>query len=225
MHFNIEQIVFIPLFKEAMKEIRVASVEDIDQIREGLKYVIEYTEGFHCIGAFENGELALESLPESPAEVVLMDINLPGIQGTDCVKQLKEQLPGTQFMMFTVFEDDENVFEAIKSGASGYILKSTPPHKVLEAIREIHQGGSPITASIARKVIQHFQKPKTSENFSLTPRETEILHLLAKGLFYKEIADTFGTSTGTVRQQIHKIYEKLHVQNRTEALLKFKGDS
>ena len=132
-----------------------------------------------------------------------------------------------QFLMFSVFEDDENIFEAIKAGASGYILKKTPPHKVLEAIRELSEGGSPMSSSIARRVIQHFQKTQltvdVSHNQLLTPREKEILDLLSKGYFYKEIADQLGTSTGTVRQQIHKIYEKLHVQNRTEALNKVYG--
>jgi RNA polymerase sigma factor (sigma-70 family) len=203
---------------QAMNIVNVAIVEDLNDIREGLKYVLEYTEGFHCIDAYPNAEAALDGLRSQQAEVVIMDIHLPKMSGIDCVKILKLEFPKMQFLMFSVFEDDENIFEALKAGASGYILKKTPPTKVLEAIKDLSEGGSPMTASIARRVIAHFQTPVNKDLESLSPREKEILELLSKGFYYKEISDKLGTSTGTVRQQIHKIYEKLHVQNRTEAL-------
>ncbi|MGL4631315.1 MAG: response regulator transcription factor [Leadbetterella sp.] len=206
-----------------MTSIKVAIVEDLNDVREGLKYVLEYTDGFECVYAFTDAESALEGLRIQQPDVVIMDIHLPKMSGIDCVKLLKSEFPQLQFLMFSVFEDDENIFEAIKAGASGYILKKTPPSKVLEAIQDLFKGGSPMTASIARRVIAHFQKPKSTDLTSLSPRETEILDLLSKGFFYKEIADKLGTSTGTVRQQIHKIYEKLHVQNRTEAINKVFG--
>jgi DNA-binding NarL/FixJ family response regulator len=226
-HIEIENICIIDI-PEAMQNIQVAIVEDQNDVREGLKYVMDYTEGFDCLAAFGDAESALLGLKKQQVDIVLMDIHLPQMTGIQCVSLLKAQFPKMQFLMFSIFEDDQNIFEALKAGASGYILKKTPPHKVLEAIKELSEGGSPMSASIARKVITHFQKPKTlagdaSHNHSITPRENEILELLSKGFFYKEIADSFGTSTGTVRQQIHKIYEKLHVQNRTEALNKVFG--
>ncbi len=214
--------------EQTMKNIQVAIVEDQTDVREGLKYVLDYTEGFDCTAVYGDAESAILGLKNNPVEIVLMDIHLPQMSGIQCVSLLKSQFSAMQFLMFSIFEDDENIFEAIKAGASGYILKKTPPHKVLEAIRELSEGGSPMSSSIARRVIQHFQKPQSassdiSHNQLLTTREKEILELLSKGFFYKEIADQLGTSTGTVRQQIHKIYEKLHVQNRTEALNKVYG--
>jgi DNA-binding NarL/FixJ family response regulator len=210
---------------ETMTKINVAIVEDLNDVREGLKYVLEYTEGFDCLHAYNDAEAAVVGLRLEQPDVVIMDIHLPNMSGIDCVRILKAEFPKMQFLMFSVFEDDENIFEALKAGASGYILKKTPPSKVLEAIQDLSEGGSPMTASIARRVIAHFQKPKTADLTALSVREKEILELLSKGFFYKEIADKLGTSTGTVRQQIHKIYEKLHVQNRTEALNKVFGKS
>jgi DNA-binding NarL/FixJ family response regulator len=210
---------------QAMTIVNVAIVEDLNDVREGLKYVLEYTDGFDCTHAYPNAEAALEGLRVNQPDVVVMDIHLPKMSGIECVRILKLEFPKMQFLMFSVFEDDENIFEALKAGASGYILKKTPPTKVLEAIQDLSEGGSPMTASIARRVIAHFQKPAVSDYGTLSSREKEILELLSKGFFYKEIADKLGTSTGTVRQQIHKIYEKLHVQNRTEALNKVFGKS
>jgi DNA-binding NarL/FixJ family response regulator len=224
MFFNLENIKIIEP-ELAMTNITVAIVEDRNEIREGLKYVIEYTEGFECVGAYQDAESAIDGLIKTPPEIILMDIHLPQMSGIECVRLMKSKFESMQFLMFSIFEDDENIFEALKAGASGYILKKTPPQKVLDAIKELHEGGSPMSASIARKVITHFQKPQTTSTQQLTPREKEILELLSKGFFYKEISDKFGTSTGTVRQQIHKIYEKLHVQNRTEALNKVFGNS
>lgn len=228
-YITFDQIRIIDIPNELdMQNIKVTIVEDITDIREGLKYVIDYTEGFECLAVYGDAESAIIGLKKHQPDIVLMDIHLPQMSGIQCVSFLKGQFPTMQFLMFSVFENDENIFEALKAGASGYILKKTPPHKVLEAICELADGGSPMSASIARRVISHFQKPQNatgdaSHNQLLTSREQEILELLSKGFFYKEIADKLGTSTGTVRQQIHKIYEKLHVQNRTEALNKVFG--
>jgi RNA polymerase sigma factor (sigma-70 family) len=207
-----------------MKNIKMAIVEDQDDIRMGLKFIIDSTEGFECHAIFEDAESALETLQLSPVDVVIMDIHLPKMSGIECVKKLKSVHEQMQFLMFSIFENNESIFEALKAGASGYIIKKTPPHKVLDAVKELHEGGSPMSAVIARKLITHFQRPINSASSLLTPRETEILDNLSKGLLYKEIANEFGTSVGTVRQQIHKIYEKLHVQNRTEAINKVFGN-
>jgi DNA-binding NarL/FixJ family response regulator len=153
-----------------------------------------------------------------------MDINLPGTNGIDCMRQIRSRVPATQFMMFTVYADDEKVFEALQAGASGYLLKSTGLPHIIEALKELYRGGSPMSANIARLVVRFFQQsPRNApppDYATLSPRETDILHLLARGLLYKEIADQLSVSTSTVRQHIHHIYEKLHVQNRTEAINK-----
>ena len=154
-----------------------------------------------------------------------MDINLPGMNGIECIKMIKDKSPGTQFMMFTVYENDEKVFEALKAGASGYLLKNTGLVQLIESLKELHNGGSPMSANIARKLVTLFrneQKQAPSLD-SLSHRENEILQLLSKGLLYKEIADQLAISVSTVRQHIHHIYEKLHVQNRTEAINKAFG--
>ena len=162
-------------------------------------------------------------------DLVIMDINLPGMTGIECIKRLKPKFPALQFIMFTVFEDSEQVFEALTAGASGYLLKKTPPERIISALKELHEGGAPMSTGIARKVISTLQERAVPQqkslpnDFRLSPREYEILDLLAKGLFYKEIASQLSITTGTVRQHIHKIYEKLHVQNRTEALNKLQG--
>ncbi len=207
-----------------METVRVCVVEDLPEIREGIRFVINQTPGFECLAVFENAEDALSKLPEAQPHIVVMDINLPGMSGIECIRKVRASAPNTQFMMFTVFEDSEQVFEALAAGASGYILKKTPPHKIIEALYELYEGGSPMSASIARKVVNSFQKQSPREEVnSLSVREKEILDWLAKGLLYKEIADKLSISTGTVRQHIHNIYEKLHVQNRTEALNKVFG--
>ncbi len=154
-----------------------------------------------------------------------MDINLPGMSGVECIEKLKAKSPEIQFMMFTIYEDSEQVFDALSAGASGYLLKKTKPEKIIEAIKELHEGGAPMTAGIARRVVGSFQKQAhtSSEKSKLSARENEVLHFLAKGLLYKEIGTKLGISFGTVRQHIHKIYEKLHVQNKTEAINKVYG--
>lgn len=202
--------------------ISIAIVEDLDEVREGLKNFISLNTEFFVVGAFKSGEEALSKLPEISPDIVIMDINLPGMNGIECIKQVKDKSPSTQFMMFTVYENDEKVFEALKAGASGYLLKNTGLLQIAESVRELHEGGSPMSANIARKLVNVFHQP-SRENSAvdvLSNRENEILQLLAKGLLYKEIADHLQISTGTVRQHIHKIYEKLHVQNRTEAINK-----
>jgi DNA-binding NarL/FixJ family response regulator len=154
-----------------------------------------------------------------------MDINLPGMNGIECIREIKTKVPRTQFMMFTVYENDEKVFEALKAGASGYLLKNTGLVQLIEALQELHNGGSPMSANIARKLVTVFREKENGEIpvEALSKRETEILQLLSKGLLYKEIADQLSISVSTVRQHIHKIYEKLHVQNRTEAINKAFG--
>jgi DNA-binding NarL/FixJ family response regulator len=202
-------------------KIRVAIVEDTEIIRESLKILIMATEGFNCVAVFGDAEEALIQIPKLCPDVVLMDIGLPGISGIECVGKLKDKCSNTQYLMCTIFEDDENIFEALKAGATGYILKKTSPAKILEAITDLHQGGSPMSGQIARRVIQVMHHPNKNEALeSLTERETEILRLLAKGFRYKEISDQLNISTATVRTHIHNIYEKLQVQSRTDALNK-----
>ncbi len=207
-----------------MEAIKVSIVEDLPDIREGLRFIVNQTPELTCLSAFENAEEALTELVRQKPDVVIMDINLPGMSGIDCIRQLKEHGLLTQFLMFTVYENDEAVFDALSAGANGYVLKKMPPHKIIEAIREIYEGGSPMSAAIARRVLATFQsKPVAEPNFGLSPREKEIVDQLSKGLLYKEIADRLAIGIGTVRQHIHHIYEKLHVQNRTEALNKIFG--
>jgi DNA-binding NarL/FixJ family response regulator len=205
-----------------MQTIQVAIVEDIHIIRDGLRTILESTDGFTCCGVFNSGEEAAESLPLLRPQVVLMDINLPGISGIECIRQVKKNIPESLFMMFTVYDDDEKVFDALKSGASGYLLKSTQPANILVAIRELYEGGSPMSTQIARKVVGLLQGDQRKEplNGMLSEREKDVLNLLSKGFLYKEIAVQLNISIGTVKQHIHKIYDKLHVQNRTEAINK-----
>jgi len=205
--------------------ITVTIVEDLDEVREGLMQFISLNSEFKVLNTFRTAEEALIEIPNLKPEIVIMDINLPGMNGIECIRQLKDKSPGTQFMMFTVYENDEKVFEALKAGASGYMLKNTGLLQMIEAIKELHDGGSPMSSNIARKLVSVFREkenelPSTSV---LSPRENEVLQLLSKGLLYKEIADKLFISIATVRQHIHKIYEKLHVQNRTEALNKVYG--
>jgi DNA-binding NarL/FixJ family response regulator len=207
--------------------ISLAIVEDLDEVREGLKQFISLSPDFKVIDTFKTAEEALYDLPKICPDIVIMDISLPGMNGIDCIKLVKSKTPRTQFMMFTVYENDEKVFEALKAGASGYLLKNTGLVHMIEALKELYNGGSPMSSNIARKLVTMFrdQQQESIPVEALSNRENEILQLLAKGLLYKEIADTLTISTGTVRQHIHKIYEKLHVQNRTEAINKAYGKS
>lgn len=201
--------------------ITVVIVEDVREIREGLQLLIDGSEGFSCKQAFPTAEEAIEKLPVIYPDVVLMDINLPGINGIEAVRKLKTQCKKTQFIMSTVYEDDESIFESLKAGASGYLLKKTAPIKILDSITEVYNGGSPMSSQIARKVIASFQqKNSIDESDLLTLREKEILKSLAKGLRYKEIAAELNIGLETVRTHTRNIYEKLQVQSRTEAINK-----
>ena len=208
-----------------MTPITVAIVEDLDEVRDGLTQFINGDAEFAVVEVFTNAEKAVLSLPLLQPDIVIMDINLPGMNGIECIVSVKERCPGTQFMMFTVYENDEKVFEALKAGASGYLLKKTPPAKIVESLRELFHGGSPMSSNIARKLVTIYQTKEGLHKTSLllSPRENEILEWLSKGLLYKEIGEKLSIATGTVRQHIHKIYEKLHVQNRTEAINKIMG--
>jgi DNA-binding NarL/FixJ family response regulator len=208
--------------------ISVAIVEDNVDIRKALEQIIEMADGFEVSCTCENGEAALELLPAFLPNVVLMDINLGGINGIEVVKKLKASHPSILFMMCTVYEEDEKIFEALNAGASGYIIKKTTPVKLLEAIKELHGGGAPMSSQIARKVVEAFQNkvPATEGVGSLailTKREFEILEMLAKGLVYKEISDKLFISSETVRKHVYNVYNKLHVSNRVEAVNKYFG--
>ncbi len=204
-----------------MEPIRIAIVEDLSHIRDGLKFLVNQTPGLENVGTFDTAEEALAGLEAVAPDIVIMDISLGGMSGIECIRRIKAAGSPMQFMIFTVYEDSDQVFEALSSGASGYLLKNSPPEKIVEALRELFAGGAPMSTSIARKVVFSFQRPSASQ--VLSTRETQVLGLLGKGYLYKEIAANLGLSTGTVRQHIHNIYDKLHVQNRTEALNKVFG--
>lgn len=205
--------------------ISIVIVEDLDEVREGLNNFISLNPGFKVMDSFKTAEEALYAVPGIRPDIVIMDINLPGINGIECIRQLKDKSPGTQFMMFTVYENDEKVFEALKAGASGYLLKNTGLAQLADALKDLYGGGSPMSANIARKLVSFFRssEKETERVETLSDRENEILQLLSKGLLYKEIANGLSISVATVRQHIHHIYEKLHVQNRTEAINKAFG--
>jgi DNA-binding NarL/FixJ family response regulator len=204
----------------------ISIVEDNEKLRATLAKVIDRAEGFRCVSHYGSAEAALENLPVIKPDVVLMDINLPGINGVECVRKLKVILPKTQVMMLTVYEDTDNIFAALAAGASGYMLKRTPAKELIEAIHEVLKGGSPMTTHIARKVVLSFQKTPAaqqaaSELAELSEREQQVLDLLAQGLIYKEIAEKLEISYETVHTYIRRIYEKLQVRTRTEAVAKF----
>jgi DNA-binding NarL/FixJ family response regulator len=207
------------------KNITVAVVEDAPGTRENLVALLGRAPGLKCLGAFASGEDAVRELPALLPDVVLMDINLPGMNGIQCVARLQEPLPRAQFLMLTSYEDSELIFESLRVGASGYLMKNLDPDEIVQAVEQVHAGGSPMSMHIARKVVNHFRQIKKpcSEMEQLTKREHEILALLAKGFLYKEIADQLGISLHTVRGHVHLVYEKLHVQSRTEAVLKYLG--
>ena len=212
-----------------MKEISVCIVDDVSELRQALEEIVSSSDGYRCIGTMSNAAEALSKIPILRPDVVLMDINLGvGESGIDCVRELKPLLPGTNFMMCTVYEDDEKIFEALSAGASGYILKKTEPPKLLEAIKELHEGGAPMSSQIARKVVFAFRDKPVSSTHSaaieqLSHREKQILEELSRGLMYKEIANVLFISPETVRKHVYHIYEKLHVTNRVEAVNKYFG--
>lgn len=205
-----------------MKIISVSIVDDEADLREHIAGYLAAAGNVTCKGAYSSAEEALEHLPRDKPDVILMDINLGGMDGIECVRRLKTAMPEAQVLMLTVFEDTEKIFRALAAGASGYLLKRLSPKKLLEAIAEVREGGSPMSASIARKVVQSFQSvPARGDDLDLSQRERDVLNGLAEGLAYKQIADQLGVSIHTVRNYIRRIYEKLHVQTRTEAVAKF----
>ncbi len=204
-------------------QIKVAIVDDDEGIRSSLVTLIRRAAALQLTGDYPDAETAMKEIPRNVPDVVLMDINLPGIKGMECVRQLKVQLPTVQFLMLTVYEDSESLFASLKAGASGYLLKRTASARLLEAIRDVHVGGAPMTPQLARRVVQFFSKPaeKTSPVSLLTPGEKEFLDQLANGYAYKEIADRMKISIDTVRSYVRTVYEKLHVHSRTEAVVKY----
>ncbi|HEV3412228.1 MAG TPA: response regulator transcription factor [Puia sp.] len=213
--------------------ISLAIIEDLDEVRDGLRNFLALSTEFLVLDSFKTAEDALAAWTRCQPDIYIVDINLPGMNGIEFVRKAAAEGGRTQFMMFTVYENDEKVFEALKAGASGYLLKNTGLVHIIEALKELHQGGSPMSSAIARKLVRSFQERNEPVKHPIAPaaepacwdsslsaRENEILQLLARGLLYKEISDQLHISTSTVRQHIHRIYEKLHVQNRTEAINK-----
>jgi DNA-binding NarL/FixJ family response regulator len=203
--------------------ITVSIIEDDVPAREILAEWVRRAEGFQCVSEHADAESALEALPREKPAVVLVDINLPGMNGIECIRRLKPVLPQTQFVMLTVYEDDNHIFKALAVGASGYLLKQTPRQMLLTALKEVFAGGSPMSSSIARKVVQSFCRPVMGSGnaASLSPREQEVLELLARGFLYKEIADSLQLSVQTVNTYIRRIYEKLHVRSRAQAIARY----
>lgn len=200
--------------------ICVSIAEDLPEIRNALEQLIKAQSNMLLTSSSPNAEEAAIAIINTQPDVVIMDINMPGMSGIECIRKIKADCPGTQFMIFTIYENDEKIFDAIAAGASGYLLKKTPPDKMIEAIKELHNGGSPMSSMVARKVIGHFNESKKKACDYLTNKENEILVLLSKGFLYKEIAMKLSITIGTVTQHIHNIYEKLHVSNKTEAINK-----
>ncbi|PWU08297.1 MAG: DNA-binding response regulator [Verrucomicrobia bacterium] len=204
-------------------EIKVSIIEDDDWIREALASRIKHTKGFRFTGSYRSGEEALAQVPQNVPDVILMDINLPKMDGIECVRHLKTLVPSAQILMLTVYEDSEKIFDSLCAGASGYLLKRTSQDEILTAITEVQQGHSPMNGHIARKVVQYFNQRGRSENdlHKLSKREREVLEHLAKGVPYKEIASLLTVSIDTVRMHIKGIYGKLHVHSRGEAVAKY----
>jgi len=206
--------------------ISVSIVEDDPQVRASLARLIDSSPGYRCVSQHPTAESALQEIPKIRPDVTLMDINLPGLNGVECIRRLKPQLPaGNQIIVLTVYQNTEHIFNALAAGATGYMLKQTPPAELLAAIQNVHNGGSPMSSHIARKIVQSFQQSPSpaAESASLSPREVQVLDLLAKGFLYKEIAESMKLTYATVHTHIRHIYEKLHVRSRTEAVAKHLG--
>ena len=202
--------------------IRVALVEDKRLIREGLGSILDRAEGLRCVGAYPSVEQALPALEEKPCDVLLLDIQLPGMSGVDGVTAVCERFPDTRILMLTIYEEEDKVFESIRNGACGYLLKKTPPAQIAEAVRQARGGGSPLSPEVARRIVEHFQNapaPPRRES-SLTPQERSLLKLLADGHSYQSGAERLGVSINTVRDHVRSIYEKLHVHSKAEAVSK-----
>ena len=206
-------------------KMKIAIFEDNARFRESLEFIIVTTNDMELCGSFEDTRRLEQRIEAVQPDVVLMDINIPDKNGIEAVKEIKEKFPQVQVCMQTVFEDDDKVFEALEAGASGYLLKKTPKEKIMDALQELYEGGSPMSTQIARKVIKSFQQRNhlNEESNLLTPKEKEVLELLSKGFLYKEISEKLHISLNTVKQHIHKTYLKLHVCNRTEAVIKVYG--
>ena len=204
--------------------ITVSVIEDDRETRESLVELLNGAPGLSCIGSYSTAEIALKSVPGQKPDVALVDINLPGMSGIECVSQLKTIAPAVQVLMLTTYEDSDLIFNSLRAGAKGYLLKKMAPTELVQAVEQIHAGGAPMPMQIARKVVDYFQTlGKTTETEVLTKREQEILALLAKGAFYKEIAEKLNISMSTVRTHIQHIYGKLHVQSRMDAARKYYG--
>jgi len=203
--------------------ITVSLVDDEKELCQSIATFVNGSPGFRCVSIHHSAAAALQHLPAEKPDVVLMDINMAGMDGIECVRRLKAAAPEIQILMLTVYEDTEKIFKALTAGASGYLLKRSNPSKLLEAIREVHEGGAPMSGSVARKVVASFQQAKATSQAEthLSPREETILNLLAKGLAYKQIAAELGISVETIRSYLRRICEKLHVQSRTEAVAKY----
>ena len=205
------------------KQIRVAIVEDDAWVRENLAREIGNSAGFECSGTYATAEAALAAIPLHPPEVTVLDINLPGIDGIECLRQLRTSCPKLQFLMLTAYEESEKIFQSLRAGASGYLLKRADTAEVIDAIRQVYEGGAPMSSAIARQVVRHFNQmgDGASELPGLSPREREVLELLARGAAYKEIAEHLALSIETIRMNVKHIYTKLHVHSRGEAVAKF----
>lgn len=203
--------------------ISVSIIDDEKELRESIATFINGSPGFRCLSTYGSADVALQRVPADKPDVVLMDINMPGMNGIECVERLKSLMPNVQIVMLTVYEDTDQIFRALAAGATGYLLKRSSPSKLLQAIREVQAGGSPMSNSIARKVVASFQKAKKTDEKQphLSPREQAVLDCLAKGLTYKQIADQLEISIDTIRTHLRRVYEKLHVQSRTEAVAKY----
>jgi DNA-binding NarL/FixJ family response regulator len=212
-----------PQPSQTNKPIKVSIVDDAEGIRTSLAALIRNAPALRLVGEYANAEVALKEIPQHPPDVVLMDINLPRMNGVECVRQLKAQLPQMQFLMLTVYEDGDSLFDSLRAGASGYLLKRTATKNLIEAIHDLHAGGSPMSPQMARRVVMLFNRPaqQESEVTQLTPNEREFLRQLAKGYTYKEIADRMNVAMDTVRTYVRKVYDKLHVHSRTEAVVKY----
>ena len=205
--------------------IKVCIVEDNADMRESVALLLNQAPGLRCVSTYATAEAAVRDVPSQKPDVALVDIHLPGMNGIECVAKLKARLPQLQVLMLTRYEQSDMIFDSIRAGASGYLLKHTPAAELIQAVEQVHSGGAPMTMQVARKVINHFQKIQkpSSDVEKLTLREQEVLNLLAKGYLYKEIADHLGITINTLRNHLRTIYDKLHVHSRTEATVKYLG--
>ncbi len=205
------------------KPIRVAIIEDDEWVRDNLAREIANAADFECSGSYPTAEAALAAIPLHPPEVAVLDIHLPGLDGIECLRRLRASCPNLQFLMLTSYEESEKIFQSLRAGANGYLLKRADSAEVIDAIRQVHEGGAPMSSTIARQVVRHFNQLDSgaSELPGLSPREREVLELLARGGAYKEIADQLALSIETIRMNVKHIYSKLHVHSRSEAVAKF----